>query len=179
MYSTVRYALVVSLFALASAASPARAADPVDEGAWTGKFAYVGGDSQKAAIRRAIEAAISDMGPLTRHVARLRLAQETKPDPRLRIVVDESTVGVAAQQMWRSPLDGSVSVVRDSDGDAYRVSQRFRGNRLFQVIRDESLVIRNVFALSADGKALDIRVEVQHERIPEPLAYRLTYRRVE
>lgn len=177
MSSKPRYAFLASVLVLVSAASSAHA-----EGgprAWSGKFTYAGGEPQKEAIRRAIEKATADMGPLTRHIARLRLSQETKPDPRLRIVVDDHSVGVAAKSMWRSPLDGSVRVVRDSDGDAYRISQRFERDRLFQMIRDESLVIQNVFALSPDGKALDIHVRVTHDRIPEPLRYRLSYRRAD
>ncbi len=192
MQRSVRYVLLASLLVGAGSIAPAHAQPrvaltggeetqtaPAPAMLWTGKFAYVGGRSQLGAIERAIEAATSKMGPLARRVARLRLGEETRPDARLRIEVDERTVGVVAQGLWRSPVDGSVQVVRDEDGDRYRVSQRIEGRKLFQIIRDDSLVIRNVFALSEDGRSLDIRVSVQHERIPEPLAYRLTYRRVD
>jgi hypothetical protein len=178
MNSTARILLLALLLVSVSVGGAARA-DAVSPTSWTGKFAYVGGSSQQEAIRRAIEAATSDMGPLTRRIARSRLAAETRPDPNLRIEVDGHSVGVLAQSMWRSPLDGSVRVVRDSDGDAFRVSQHIEGRRLYQVIRDDSVVIRNVFALSPDGKALAIRVSLEHQRVPQPLAYELTYRRLD
>ncbi len=145
---------------------------------WTGTFTYAGNAHERSALERAISEATQAMGPLARRVARSRLEDKTRPDPRIVIRVSDQQVGIAAKLLWATPPDGRARVLRDSEGDAYRVAQRVEGRRIFQEIRDQDLVIRNVFALSADGTRLAIRVRLSHDRLPEPLTYELTYRRV-
>jgi hypothetical protein len=155
------------------ASGPARA-----EATWTGTFAYVGGSRERSALEGAIAQVTRSMGPLARRIARSRLEEKTRPDPKIVIRVDERQIGIAAKLLWSTPPDGRARLLRDSEGDTYRVAQRVVGHRIFQEIRDEDLVIRNVFALSEDGSSLAIRVSLSHERLPRPLMYELTYRRV-
>jgi hypothetical protein len=169
---TLVLAAIVCLFV-----GPAHAQEPREAHLWTGTFTYAGGSGERSAIEKAISQATRAMGPLARRVARSRLETKTKPDPRIEIRVDERQVGIAAGVLWATPPDGRARMLRDAEGDAYRVAQRVVGHRIFQEIRDEDLVIRNVFALSADGSKLAIRVSLSHERLPKPLTYELTYRR--
>jgi hypothetical protein len=146
-------------------------------GRWAGAFAYAGDAREREARRRSIERATADMGVLSRHIARNRLERAMRPDPRIVVRVEGSVVGIGAEGSWATVLDGPARTFAE-DGDRYRVRHLRAGLGIVQIIEDDSMQIRKAYALSPDGAQMRVTVTFAHERLPAPLRFVLTYRRV-
>jgi hypothetical protein len=144
---------------------------------WNGTYRYVGGDEDDAARLRAIERATEDMMFIARPIARRKLRDATRPYDELTIHVTRAEVTIVTDVRWTTPADGTPRRRVDASGDAYRVSTRFVEGRLVQRIEDDALRNTNTFRLSPDGRRMQMRVHIVHDRLPAEVGYRLRYRR--
>jgi hypothetical protein len=141
-----------------------------------GTFVYVAEGSDN--IDRAIDDAVRRMNVVTRQVARPRLRRTNTPYQSIRIAQSGSQVNVVLdQQTVTSPASGTPAKWTRNDGELFDVSTAWRGGSLEQTFQAEDGRRVNVYSLSPDGNTLTLHVTVTSPRLPQPMTYRLQYRR--
>ncbi|MBX6363310.1 MAG: hypothetical protein IRZ00_05530 [Gemmatimonadetes bacterium] len=173
-----RLARAVPLLPLLLLAVAAReAAAPAQTNVIVGTFVLDAAASDDVAA--AIERATSHMSFLMRPIARGRLKKTNAPYRRL--VFAPSPTQYELRVDHRAPIvtpaDGSPATWTREDGEVLGVSTRPRAGGLEQtfVARDGQRV--NEYRLSPDGQSLTMDVTVTSPRLPQPVTYRLVYRR--
>lgn len=169
----LRNAIGPLALALTAAAAPAAAQNPGISGAW----AYV--EAESDAIRPAIEQAVAKMNFITRPIARGRLTRTNEPYQRLTIQQANGQVTIITDD--RSPIvapaDGNPIKWTREDGEVLDLTTRWVDGTLEQTFIAEDGQRKNVFALSPDGRTLEMRVTVSSPRLAAPLTYTLRYRK--
>ena len=170
--------LVVAAMGLLMAQAPQ--AEPEGADRFAGTWRYQGTPAEgRSIITRAIESATDDMFFVTRGVARGRLEDKNQftrevefgfPPGRIRIGFDMSS--------YETPASGRSVQVETPDGETARLSQRLVNGRLLQVFRTDEGTRTNAFMVSPDGSTLRYQVRVDSDQLPQPVRYRLFYRRV-
>jgi hypothetical protein len=144
---------------------------------FNGTFTYVAGESDN--VDQAINQAIARMNVATRQIARPRLRRTNQPYQRVVISTTASSVSITTDN--RAPITTSAAGApikwTREDGEVLDVSTTWQGNRLRQVFAAEDGRRENVWSMSPDGNMLTLNVTVTSGRLPQPLTYRLTYRR--
>ncbi len=165
----------------AAGETQSEAADSDPQG-YNGTYRYVGGDAEIEALDEAIDEVVSQMNFFIRGIARRRLRAPNLPSKEVTISIEDDEICIDRPGQpkvsapangkpitWRHPDDGDVFEVRhgiDEDGVLY---QRFKGERS---------VSRNRFVLSEDGEDLTIHTEITADRLPGPLRFKMSYKRV-
>lgn len=164
------------------AAEDAKAAGRSDAAApkVAGRYAYVGGETQRQQLLDAIEAVVQDMIFLARPIARKRLRDGNMPSDGLQIDVtgDKITILRPGRPTVSAPRDGSMVVWKSPDGDEFEVRHTLRSDR--EVVQDfvgEGNHSINVFTLSDDGARLTVHTTITADRLPRALRFRTTYQR--
>ena len=78
-----------------------------------------------------------------------------------------------------SAPDGKIVSWKREDGEVFQLSHEFKGDRLVEIFRGEDGNKQESFGVSADGSTLSVDVKVTSPKLPEPLVYRLVYRKKE
>jgi hypothetical protein len=131
-------------------------------------------------IEKAVETCVAKTNFVTRSVARPRLKKTNKPFESVAIASDASSVSVVYGQKGMtisSPPDGKVVPWTREDGVVFQVSHQIAGERLIEIFRGEDGQKRTDFTVSADRSSLSLDVTVSSPRLPEPLVYKLVYRK--
>lgn len=151
-------------------------APPIER--FVGVFIYAGGEAQRKSALEAIDHALEDLDPITRSLARRRLAERDPVVPEITIAfADGKTTITRRDQAVTAPLGGpAVTVARD--GRSARVTHRLSADTLLiESIRGEKGSTVNHFHLPGDGARLLVRTEINGDRLTSPIRYDLTYRR--
>jgi hypothetical protein len=170
----LRYSLLLALAATIAATAQVQAqANTIN-----GTFTFVADQSDN--VDQAINQAISRMNVATRQIARPRLRRTNQPYQRVVMATTPSAVTITTDNraaITTSPAGTPIKWTRE-DGEVLDVSTNWQGDRLRQVFAAEDGRRENVWSLSPDGNTLTLNVTVTSGRLPQPLNYRLVYRRV-
>jgi hypothetical protein len=169
----LRYSLLLALAMVVSATANTQA----QANSFQGTFTYVAAESDN--VDQAINQAASKMNFALRQIARPRLRKTNQPYQRVAINTTGSQVSIVTDN--RAPIttatNGTPIKWTREDGEVFDVSTTLQGNRLRQVFAAEDGRRENVFTLSPDGNTLTMNVTVSSGRLPEPLTYKLVFRR--
>lgn len=134
-------------------------------------------------IPAAIERTVAPMNFVTRPIARSRLRTVNRAAPVVELRLRQDTV----ETVWaggppaRARLGGPPAPYRDRRGEdmSYRASARAgaAGPEFSETYQPGDGSRTNTWTLSADGRTLTVAVEVRSPQLPDPLRYRVVYRR--
>lgn len=184
---TSRLCLVLAALALSAVWLPAEAqTTPTDtyetfrerfNGTWRLSTPLTRG---RQIIDRAVEQTVGAMNFFTRPIARpmLRDATPLNRAIHLRFVGgNRLSVQFDDQETYVTQVGRTSSRYRTSDGDPMRVTQRFRDNgQLEQVFQADDGTRWYVWTVQSDGTAR-LDSTTNGEMMPQPMHYRLEYRR--
>lgn len=144
---------------------------------YVGRYRHVGGQSERDAVLAAIDEAIADMNVVARGIARGRLRESNLVPTSVVVSHDEHHVAIAFdERQYEAPLDGSSTTVVGLTGDELRYSVSISSAKLQQSFVGPKGTRDNVMALRGED-GLEMRVKVASASLPEPIEYRLTFRR--
>jgi len=164
--------LVVLLVAMASGRAHA---EPSFEGTYT----YAGGESQRAALSKAIEDVVSQMNALIRSVARTKLTSRIGIAPRLSFRRDGETLILTHPPLPSRPLrfGGQPLAMRNQSGDDVTVVHRRQGQAIVEIIRCGRSTRTITYRLQ--GQTMIVSVNIQSPFLPTPIRFALSYHRVQ
>lgn len=155
--------------------APATAARELE---FQGEFGFIGGRHQRDLVAEAIERSVQSL-PSFHHVARKRLTEANQVPGAVRIAVDGEDVVVVYgdEEPQRAPLDGSARTWRNREGETLELRHQLRGGRLVQTTRGKEG--RRVMVWSHDPARGLLRVHstMSSPKLPEPVRYRLTFKK--
>jgi len=138
--------------------------------------------TRSADVPAAVEACVAKTNFVVRAVARPRLLKTNVPYDRISIAASPSEVkvvyGAAGKPVVGAPDGRSVAWKRE-DGEVFQLSHEFKGDRLVEIFKGEDGSKQNAFGVSPDRSTLTVDVKVASPKLPEPLVYRLVYKRKE
>lgn len=144
---------------------------------FAGRYALL--RDQKEDIQRAIERATASMNFFTRPVARRLLRQKTVLYPSFSMERSHESLrtSLAGEPPLLLPLSGAAVSWKAPDGETVRV-HLLLGQALRQIFEAKQGRRENRFTLSSDGRLLTMDVTITSNELPQPVEYRLIYRRV-
>jgi hypothetical protein len=179
--SAILIGVTLVLAAQAAAYEQNEAVEPALQ-RYVGTYQYVGGDEDIEALDSAIDGVVSQMNFFIRGIARRRLRKPNLPSKEVIISLENGQIRIDRPGQpevsapadgkpitWRHPDDGDVFEVRHGIDDQGVLYQRFKGERS---------VSRNDFVLGDEGRRLNIVTEITADRLPAPLRFEMSYRRV-
>lgn len=181
-----RRALLLAPVALALALWPARARPQADDDLTSARARFEGRwrlAVSEAQASRTIDAAVAqaaDAMPFyARGIARDRLRDGTPLIRRIELAFDESgdlTVSFDGRR-YETPVGRTVVRTRHSDGERMRVTQRLRpSGQLEQVFQTGGGTRWYVYTSTGEG-TLRMESTTNSDRMPQPMAFTLDYRR--
>jgi hypothetical protein len=157
-------------------------------GAWAGRGqaqnanlqgSYTNESQAANSIEAAIDAAVAKMNFIARPVARSRLKKTNTAHRRVTIASSAQEISIAfdGNAPVRMPADGQTAKWTRDDGEVFDVSARWADDQLVQTFKAPDGQRVNTFALSPDGRTLNIQVEITSPQLPAPVTYALTFER--
>lgn len=154
--------------------APEAVASPLD--ALVGDYHYSGGSTQKNSVKREIEETVGKMSVIARGIARSRLTKANKVPSRVEIANDGDLVTVEIDgKAYTAALGGKSVSVRDQ-GQRSRLRYQMRGDSLYMILDGEEGDRTNVFTPRKDGLGVTMRVKLSSSKLPQAIAYSLSYR---
>jgi hypothetical protein len=132
-------------------------------------------------VKQAIERSISHMNFIVRPIARHRLTRTNRPPAHLIFAnrADTLIVTLEGANPIVTPRDGSVIPwVSGVSKEVYRVNASVAGDTLHQVITASDGHRLDDFIFSEGGERVRLDVRLYADRLPAPLTYSLTFRRL-
>jgi hypothetical protein len=132
-------------------------------------------------VKAAIERSISHMNFIVRPIARHRLTRTNRPPAHLTFANHQDTLIVTLEgaNPIVTPRDGSaVPWVSGVSKEVYRVKAAVVGDTLHQAIMASDGHRLDDFVFSAGGDRVRLDVRLYADRLPAPLMYSLTFRRL-
>jgi len=141
---------------------------------YVGHYRFVGGDPERDALGRAIDAVAETFNPLARPMVKDKLSEATAIPTMLEIAAEEGDVIVKAGTTDRASLDGTPAPSVAMTGEVMQMSfqtgpflqQTFRGEEKGRVVRYE---------ISSDK--LVVKTRIFAAQLEKDLEYTLTYER--
>ena len=165
----------------AEGASATPATPAVDERArFRASFRFAGSSQEQAARVAAIDRGIDSLFFAIRGIARSRLSAGTKIDPWVSFSFDAQKIRTRIPRAndALSPENGA-PVDYENDGERTKLSQRLAAGKITQVFDAEQGRRVNEWVLSPDAKTLWLKVTVSSPKLTRPVAYTLTYEKVQ
>jgi hypothetical protein len=130
-------------------------------------------------IRKAIDKVAGQMGFLAAPVARKRLMATNPPVHKLVISYTDKDVSIQADDgaAVTTPADGTPVEWTRENGETVKVSTVWDGAALRRSLASKDGVRVNTYRLDPAGNILTLDVVVTGAQLPQPLTYRLVYRR--
>ena len=128
-------------------------------------------------IGDAIDEATADMNVVRRRLARKKLDEANHAYQEFRVHFGDEVVRMLINDaVLALPHDASAVAARGPEGRSVRASQKLEGDTLVQRFRGKRGTRIHRFRWMGDGTVrLTVRIESKH--LPEPVTYRLRYRR--
>ena len=140
-----------------------------------GTYRFAGGDAEREAVGRAIDASVSQVGSFLRGLARKRLlAANRVPLELVMTGGGNSFVVLVDNRPYSGLLDGTPVKVTAETGDVMDMSFKF-GPEMVQTFADPKKGRVNRFQLR--GNQLVMHVRVYANELPEEVTYDLTFLR--
>lgn len=130
-------------------------------------------DNLKAAIAKATESLNFAMKPIMRK----KLEGSEKPALRLNILRGSAVTMQVEKNLPFTASPGNPAKWKRLDGEAFEVSCEDQAPGFALSFRQDDVVRTQAYRLSEDGRTLAIDVTLRNPKLPEPLRYKLTYRK--
>ena len=165
----MRPSLVLSLALLSPAALVAQAPT------WDGDYVLDPdrGDNLQEAIKKATESLNFAMKPIMRK----KLEGSEKPARNFNILRGSAVTLQVEKNLPFTAAPGSPAKWKRSDGEAFDVTCELQEGGFLLTFRQDDVSRAQAFSLSADGRTLTVEVTLRNPRLPEPMRYRLVYRK--
>jgi hypothetical protein len=131
-------------------------------------------------VDAAVDTCVSKLNFVARSIAGPRLRNTNVPYDRIVIAAQPGQVKVvygAAGSPISTSIDGKVVPWTREDGEVFQTSHELKGEKLIEVFRGEEGQKSTDLSVSADHAVLSLDVTVSSPRLPEPLVYKLVYRK--
>ena len=130
-------------------------------------------------IDEVIEQVVKDMNFVRRPLARQRLQGTTKPSQHLEITYTgaDVTITTDGNSSVRTPADGKAVEWTRGDGEKVMVTTTHDARTMTRVFRADDGERSNAYRLESDPSTLTMRVVLTSPQLPEPVAYKLVYKR--
>jgi hypothetical protein len=130
-------------------------------------------------VAQVIEHVVKDMNFVRKPLARKRLRATTKPSQGLEIVYTGSDVTITTDgnSSVRTPTDGKPVEWTREDGETFVVTTTHDKATMTRVFRAGDGERSNGYSLSHDGSTLTMTIVLTSPQLPEPVAYKLVYKR--
>jgi hypothetical protein len=167
-------ALALSLASLAAGGALAAQAQGLE-----GRFAFGDNPGERQGVEQAVEATVRQLSFVVRGIARsrLRAANRIVPWVALERRGDQLVVRYEGRPPMVARADGQPVSWKDEHGTTLSLQHRIEGPTLVQVLSTGEGARTNRLTPGGDG-SLRMAVEIASPRLPAPLRYALTYRRV-
>lgn len=168
-----RAAVLIAVPLVFAAAAFAQEAPAGLEGTW---LLHTPRSRAHAVIDEGIQEAVDSMGPLRRAIGRRRLRAKNRLLGTVVVAREGERIAVTLEDWTGTTRAGRFETVTLDDGEEVQLKQTLTDTRLVQVFRGEDGQRRNVLTLRPDGRAV-LAVTVTSDQLPDPLRYRVIYRR--
>jgi hypothetical protein len=130
-------------------------------------------------IPTAIDAAVSQFGFLKRTIARSRLRKIATPPQRLVISYNSSHVNITDERRPTRtiPTDGSSVDWTTPAGEKVKAHSAWEGDRLRLSLSTANGQEVDIFSIDRADDRLNLDVAISSPQLPQPLVYRLVFRR--
>lgn len=165
----MRPSLVLSLALLSPAALVAQAPT------WDGDYVLDPdrGDNLQEAIKKATESLNFAMKPIMRK----KLEGSEKPARNFNILRGSAVTLQVEKNLPFTASPGNPAKWKRNDGEAFEVSCEDQAPGFALGFRQDDVVRTQKYSLSDDGKTLTVEVTLRNPKLPEPLRYKLVYRK--
>lgn len=147
---------------------------------FSGSYTWLGTDSERQGVEKAIAASADSASLLIRPVVRSRLTSSSKPYTNILISVSNNRVQFNrdfSNRPVNGPLSGPPVSWEREDGKVYQVTYALEGDRLLQTFKNEDGMRVNVFSWTPDAAHLKMTVTISASAFKVPLSYVLTFRK--
>lgn len=130
-------------------------------------------------VGKAVETVVEQMSFLVRSIARERLMAANPLPPRIAIsFVDNAvTIQTGDGQAITTPTDGTPIDWTQEDGDAAKISAVWEGGKLKRSVVSKNGMRVSTYGLDPTGNTLTLQVVITASQLPQPLDYKLVFRR--
>lgn len=131
------------------------------------------GDNVVEAVRRATETLNFALKPILRK----KLEGSEKPPQNLNLLKGSGVTLRIEKNLPFTAAPGSPARWKRTDGEAFEVSMEDLAPGFALSFRQDEVVRTQRFGLSEDGRTLTLDVTLRHPKVPEPVRYKLVYRK--
>jgi len=142
---------------------------------WDGDFALDPDRSDN--VLEAIKKATESQNFAMKAILRKKLEGSEKPAQILNLLKGSAVTLKVDKNLPFTTAQGSTTKWKRNDGEAFEVGLEPQDSGFALVFRQDEVVRTQKFSLSEDGRTLTVDVTLRTPKLPEPLRYKLTYRR--
>ncbi|NUQ77964.1 MAG: hypothetical protein HUU21_30895 [Polyangiaceae bacterium] len=141
-----------------------------------GSFRHAGGDKEREARDKAIDAVVDEMNIFVRGIARDKLKSSNAIPAALKISADASALTIALDnRVYTAPLDGRSVKVTGITGDKLDLRYRVTEGRIEQNFKGDERGRVNTYSIEGDKVVMQVRIYAS--QLPKDVKYKLTYKR--
>lgn len=162
--------------------SPAASAHADDAGLakYAGSYKYDGTKEEaEKVVSKAIDDALSQLNMVMRMM--VKKAIEMRPGQKfidtILIETPSGQIGLKMGEHEKVVLKINKPKTMERDGKSGKVTHKWSGGKITQVLEGDNGKVTNVLTLAKDGKTLHRDVTITSERLKKPIKYRLDYKR--
>lgn len=173
--------LATSIAATASTGSESAVASttPAPVALGLGEFGFVGGQRQRDHVAAAVERTVQSLPGLFHEIARKRLTEANEIPRTVRISMDgdDLVVVYGDHEPQRAPLDGSTRKWTNPHGETIDLKHELHGSKLVQTTWGSGGRRVMVWSFDAERGILRVQSTMSSPRLPEPVRYRLSFKK--
>jgi hypothetical protein len=142
-----------------------------------GIYFHQGGEACNIQIEKAVEEVVSEMGRMSRGIARHKLLDKNHTYETFQILIDGGTLTIQINhrdyevQLGAPPVEAT-----GIEGGTVMTQATVRGRTLVQTFRTSQGLRRHEIHFGSDGTAF-LEVSIESQRLPKPVHYSLPYAR--
>ena len=149
----------------------------VDADRFVGRYAFAGGEAQRAALRQAIEDLVAQLNAMIRNMAREKIAETNPVFDVISIERNGDELVLKYDGLTNAcKLDGSASEVKGIDGGTLTCRLSMDGEALVHRVKGSRGGRVNTFTVNKSGK-LTMKTRIHSKMMPADLLYTLTFAR--
>ncbi len=143
-------------------------------------YRYVGGEKQKAAIAKAIDAGIEPLPAGLKDMAHKRISKSQQAWPTMRIDIEGDDIKVdRGPEKPVHTTAASPKYIQTNKGERYVWRQRVNGRTLAQDVTGVGNKTTIRYRFNEDGSRLTFKISIDATLLPAPITYKLTYARID
>lgn len=145
---------------------------------FAGTYRYVGGQKQITKLHAAIDEVCQEMNFVFRQFAQPRLEKSLKPVPKVefRVSGSQTTIVRPGIPTMQGNVDGGRFSWKDKRGVKSNVTFRWNDDALKISVKQSDGQSQLNWHFKDEGR-MTLRMKIEHEKLPSPLRYALSYKR--